>query len=169
VLGGRFAFGSGGATSYFADLTGSYDFGAGWSGHVSYRRGVTTLGGGSGLVRGGSLATDAFSVDLARRSAFARGDRLALRVMQPLRVVSGGYDLNVPVSYNYSDGSVGYERRLFNMAPSGREIDFEAAYGLSILGGAGDISANAFLRRQPGHFQAAGDDVGAALRFTLGF
>lgn len=169
MLGGQFAFGRAGATSYFADIGASYEIGGGWNAAASYRRGWTNLPGGTGLVQGGRLVTDAFSADLFRRNAFAPGDRLAFRVMQPLRVASGGYDLNVPVSYNYGDGSVGFERRLFNLAPSGREIDFEAAYGLPILGGAGDIGANAFLRRQPGHIQAMRDDVGAALRFTLGF
>jgi hypothetical protein len=169
VLGGQFAFGRGGSTTYFADASATYDFGGGWNGQASYRRGWTALPGGDGLVRGGSLVTDAFSVDLSRRDAFARGDRLAFRIMQPLRVLSGGYQLNLPVSYNYADGSVGYEQRLFNLAPNGREIDFEAAYALPVLGGAGDLSANAFLRRQPGHFQAMNDDIGAALRFTLGF
>jgi hypothetical protein len=33
----------------------------------------------------------------------------------------------------------------------------------------GQLSANAFVRRQPGHIEAAGADVGAALRFSLGF
>jgi hypothetical protein len=37
---------------------------------------------------------------------------------------------------------------MFNLTPSGREIDLEAAYGLSVLRGAGHFSANAFLRHQ---------------------
>ncbi len=87
--------------------------------------------------------------------------------MQPLRVRSGGLDLNMPVSYDYSDGSVGYERRFFNLSPTGREIDVEAAYGLGLW--RGHLSANAFLRREPGHIEALGDDLGGAIRLTLGF
>ena len=83
----------------------------------------------------GRLATDAWAFDLAKSDAFRAGDWFALRVMQPLRVRSGGFDLNMPVSYDYADGSVGYERRFFNLAPTGREIDLEAAYGMRPWGG----------------------------------
>jgi hypothetical protein len=122
---------------------------------------------GAGLAEGGRLSTDAWAFDLARKDALFRGDRFAIRVMQPLRVRSGGFDLNLPVSYDYSDGSVGYEQRFFNLAPTGREVDIEAAYGLWLFGG--QLSANTFVRRQPGHIQAAGADIGAALRFSRGF
>ena len=83
-----------------------------------------------------------------------------------MRVRSGGFDINLPVSYDYSDGSVGYELRFFNLAPSGREIDLEAAYGTRLWGG--NLTANAFVRREPGHVEAIGSDYGAAIRFTLG-
>jgi hypothetical protein len=89
--------------------------------------------------------------------------------MQPLRVRSGGYAMNLPVSYDYSDLSVGYALREFSLAPKGREIDFEAAYSIGVLGGAGSLGANTFLRRESGHIEAARDDLGAAIRFTLGF
>ena len=127
------------------------------------------MAGGSGLVTGGRLSTDAWSLDLSRDNALTSGDSLAFRIMQPLRVRSGGYAMNVPVSYDYSDLSVGYENRLFSLAPTGREIDFEAAYGLPVLGGAGWLGANAYVRRDPGNIAAMPDDVGAAARFTLRF
>ncbi|WP_114952917.1 S8 family peptidase [Sphingosinicella terrae] len=169
VLGGRFAFAPGGSTSYFADAVAGYRLGADWDARASYRRGWTTMPGGAGLVAGGRLSTDAWSLDLGRSHAFAAGDRLAFRVMQPLRVRGGGYLLNAPVSYDYGDLSVGYERRTFGLAPTGREIDFEAAYGVSLLGGAGYAGVNAFLRREPGHIEAMPNDLGAAMRFSLSF
>jgi hypothetical protein len=169
LLGGRFAFAPGGSTSWFADAAIRYDLGAGWETAARYRRGWTAMPGGNGLVTGGRLSTDAWAVDLTRRDAFAAGDRLAFRISQPLRVRSGGYAMEVPVSYDYADLSVGYEARLFSLAPTGREIDFEAAYGIGLLDGAAWLSANAFLRREPGHFEAMPDDIGAAARFTLRF
>ena len=169
VLGGRFGFAAGGSTSYFLDASADYDFGSGWGAGASYRRGWTRMPGTGGLVSDGSLSTDAWALDLYRRDAFASGDRLAFRIAQPLRVRSGGYMLNVPVSYDYSTLGVGYDLRRFNLAPNGREVDFEAAYGIGLLGGAGYLSANAFWRLQPGHVQAAQSDKGAALRFSLGF
>ena len=168
ILGGRLSasFGTGGATSWFADSAANVDLGGGWRGHASYRRGTTSLASGP-LAAGGRLSTDAWALDFSKRDAFRGGDMLAVRVMQPLRVRSGGYDINLPVSYDYADGSVGYARRFFNLAPTGREIDFETAYAIGLWGGS--LSGNAFARRQPGHIAAADVDVGGAIRFTTGF
>ena len=87
--------------------------------------------------------------------------------MQPLRVRSGGLALNVPVSYDYSTLTAAYESQLFNLAPTGREVDVEAVYGLPLFGG--QITANAFVRRQPGNIAALSPDLGSAIRFSLGF
>lgn len=169
VLGGRFAFAPGGATSWFVDAEARYDLGAGWSASGSYRRGWTSMPAAGTFVTGGEVATDAWSVDLARADAFRTGDRLALRVMQPLRVRSGGYLMNVPVSYDYETLTAGYALRTFSLAPTGREIDVEAAYGLAVLRGAAYLSANAFYRREPGHIEDYRSDLGAAVRLSFGF
>ena len=172
LLGARFAptIGVGGGTSWFADARAAVDLGRGWGVEAAYRRGWTDASGfGGGLARGGRLSTDAWTFDIARSNALRPGDRFALRVMQPLRVRSGGFDLSVPVSYSYDTLSAGYEDRFFNLAPTGREIDLEAAYGFDLLGGAGHMSANAFARRDPGNVAAMKTDLGAAIRFTLGF
>ncbi len=168
VLGGRFAglFGSGGSSTSFLDVAAAFPVAGGWALEASYRRGWTRMGAGSTLVEGGRLVSDAFSFDLGRPNLWRAGDNFALRVSQPLRVRSGGYDMNVPVSYDYKTGAVGHERQHLSLAPTGRELDFEAAYGVAAFGG--HVSANAFYRRQPGHIATADADVGAALRFVLG-
>ncbi|HWH16838.1 MAG TPA: S8 family peptidase, partial [Allosphingosinicella sp.] len=169
VLGGRFseAFSSGGSTSYFLDSGVNLDLGGGWGAYASYRRGWTSIQGTGALVSDGRLSTDAFAFDLSKLGAFASRDKLAFRVMQPLRVRSGGFDLNVPVSYDYATGGVGYQQRFFNLAPTGREIDYELAYSVGALGG--NLGVNAFFRTDPGHIEAMKNDVGGAIRFTLGF
>jgi hypothetical protein len=169
VLGGRFssAFANSGATSYFLDGTASFDVGRGWGVFASYRLGWTSLPGTGALVDNGRLATDAWAFDVSKRAALVAGDKLAFRLMQPLRVRSGGFDLTLPVNYDYATGAVGYEQRFFNLAPTGREIDFEAAYSVGLWGG--DLGLNAFYRTEPGHIEAADDDLGAAIRYTLGF
>jgi subtilisin family serine protease len=170
VLGGRFStlFGSGGSTSHFVDAAASIDLGRGWGGYASYRRGRTSLPIG-GLAEGGSIGTDAWAFDISKRSLIIGGDRFALRLMQPLRVRSGGYALSVPVSYDYETLSTGFEQRFMNLSPNGREVDLEAAWSTPLLDGAGSFGANAFIRRQPGHIAAMDSDLGAAIRFTLGF
>jgi hypothetical protein len=54
-----------------------------------------------------------------------------------------------------------------NLAPTGREIDVEAAYTVGVLGG--NLGANVYLRRQPGNVRSMPNDIGSAIRFTLGF
>jgi hypothetical protein len=167
ILGGRLAsaYSGGGSTSWFADGSASFDLGKGWGAYASYRRGWTGMTG-TAFARNGRLSTDAWALDVSKKDAFRPGDSIALRIMQPLRVLSGGFDLNMPVSYDYADGSVGYEQRFFNLAPTGREIDVEAAYGTRLWGG--HLSANAFWRNDPGHIEAAPNDLGGAIRFSLG-
>ena len=167
VLGGRFAglFGSGGSSTSYLDVSAAFPV-SGWALETGYRRGWTRMGAGSALVKGGRLVSDAFFFDLGRRNIWRAGDDFALRISQPLRVRSGGYDMNLPVSYDYKTGAVGYARQQLSLAPEGREIDVEAAYGVPAFGG--HLSANAFYRREPGHIAAANADVGAALRFVLG-
>jgi subtilisin family serine protease len=169
VLGARFsdALGGGGATSWFADASAALDLGRGWSAYAAYRRGWTSLAAAGGLARDGRLATEAWTFDIARSGALFAGDRFALRLMEPLRVASGGLSLAVPVSYDYATMNAGYGSRFFNLAPTGREIDLEAAYGVRLLGG--ELSANAFARRQPGNVAALAPDLGGALRFNRGF
>jgi hypothetical protein len=169
ILGGRFssAFSSGGATSWFVDGAAALSFGRGWGGYAAYRRGWTSIPGGGALVQGGRLSSNAFALDLTKAGAFALGDRIGLRIMQPLRVRTGGFDINLPVSYDYASGEVGYEQRLFNLAPTGRELDYELSYATPLLGG--NMAANAFVRTDPGHTEWMKNDIGAAIRFTLGF
>jgi hypothetical protein len=169
VLGGRFGFAPGGSATTFVDTALRYDLSRNWGIEGRYRNGWTQLPGGSGFVQGGSMASNGWAVDLWRRNAVTAGDLVSLRVTQPLRVQSGGYRLNLPVAYDYADGSVDYSVSEFSLAPKGREVAFEAAYLLPLFDGAGSLSANTFYRMDPGHVAAALDDVGAAVRFSLDF
>lgn len=170
VLGARFgsALGGGrGASTWFVDAEASLAPGAGWSLTARMRRGWTQVAASGVMARDGRLATTAFAFDVAKAGIAMRGDSVALRIAQPLRVASGGFDLGLPVSYDYADGSVGYAVRRLELAPRGREIDVEAAYARPLFGGRMD--ANLFWRRDPGNIAAMPDDKGAAMRFTLGF
>jgi hypothetical protein len=171
VFGARFSplIGAGGGTSWFADAGAAVALGGGWDASLGYRLGWTAIPAAAGLAQSGRLRSDAWSVDIGRTGALRPGDRFALRLMQPLRVRSGGFDLSVPVSYSYDTLSAGYESRFLNLAPTGREIDLEAAYGIGLFAGAGHLSANAFARRHPGNVADMDPDLGAAIRFTLGF
>lgn len=169
VLGARFAngFGNPGSRSVFADAGVRYDAGNGWSFAADARHGWTLADATTGLIDGGTIRSYAFSADASKYGVFGDDDRLSFRLAQPLRVYGGGLDLTLPTSYDYATLTPGYSETRFNLAPDGREIDAEAAYGRALWGGW--LSANLFYRRDPGHIDALRDDYGAAMRYTLGF
>ena len=92
-----------------------------------------------------------------------------LRLSQPLRVENGGFAAWLPTSYDYATGTATNSITRMSLTPSGREIDGELSYGSSLLNGNAWLGTNLFYRRDPGHIADAKDDVGAAIRFTLGF
>jgi hypothetical protein len=163
LLGGRMssALGGGGARTTFLDMEARHDFGGGISARAMARHGWTSFAAGK-------LQTDAFAFDLAKAGVLGGNDRLGLRVSQPLRVSSGGFGLMLPTSYDYSTQLATDSWTTYSLSPSGREIDTELSYGSSLWNGSGWLGGNLFMRRQPGHIATAGNDYGAAIRFTLG-
>jgi hypothetical protein len=164
LLGGRLGgvLGGGGATSLFLDTEARHSFGGGWSADLTARRGWTTF-------NGGRFQTDAYAVDLSKVGVLGHGDRLAFRIAQPLRVEHGGFAMMLPTSYDYSTGEATDSLTTMSLRPSGREIDGELSYGANLFDGFGWLGGNLFYRRDPGHISNSRDDVGAAIRFSLGF
>ncbi|AHE57049.1 S8 family peptidase [Sphingomonas sanxanigenens] len=169
VIGARFdaLFGARAGRSWFVDGGARWQGGHGWSLGASYRQGWTQVPRAGALVDGATLRTTAFSVDAGKRGLFGGGDAIAVRFAQPLRVADGGLMLSLPAGYDYATGVTGYAVQRVNLAPTGRELDYEVRYDRPL--GRGRIGANLFLRSDPGNYAALDDDVGAALRFTLGF
>lgn len=168
LLGARLGplFGGGGATSLVGDASLGVAMSGGWSLSGAWRQ-MWTRPDRRGLIAGGALWSSAFSVDVAKGGLLRADDRAALRFAQPLRVARGGIDLMLPVSYDYGSHSADFAARTYNLAPTGRELVVEASYARPLLGG--DIVANSWWRRDPGHIGTMPDDKGAAVRFTLGF
>jgi hypothetical protein len=165
VLGARFgaALGGDGANTKIIDARVAWQISDGWSLAGAVRQGWTRADAGGTLVNG-KLLTSAFAFDLVKAG---HGYRFGLRVAQPMRVASGGYDLSLPSSYDYATGTVGHDRQYLSLTPKGRELDLEAAYGARLAGGW--IDANLFLRREPGNVAAAPADHGIAVRYSLAF
>jgi hypothetical protein len=162
LLGGMIgpALGGGGSATLFLDLEARRALGNGWSASLAGRRGWTSFGAGR-------FQSDAYAMDLTKDGLFG-GDRVGLRISQPLRIASGGFATMLPTAYDYATLSTTNTLERFSLSPSGREIDGELSYGRGVLG-SGWVGGNLFLRRQPGHIARAPDDVGAAVRFSLGF
>lgn len=164
LLGGRMAaaLGGGGSTTTFLDVEARRSLGDGWSAGLTARRGWTDFAAGR-------FQTGAYGFDLAKLGVMNSNDRLGLRLSQPLRVENGGFAAWLPTSYDYATGTATNSITRMSLTPSGREIDGELSYGSSLLNGNAWLGTNLFYRRDPGHIAAARDDVGAAIRFTLGF
>jgi hypothetical protein len=164
LLGGRMsaALGGGGATTTFLDLEARRDFGSGWSAGLNARRGWTSFASGK-------FMTGAYGLDIAKAGVLGGNDKLAFRLAQPLRVEHGGFAMMLPTAYDYSTLTATDTLNRFSLTPSGRELDAELSYGSSLLGGNAWLGGNLFARRQPGHIADSPDDIGAAIRFTLGF
>jgi subtilisin family serine protease len=163
LLGGRMGalLGGGGAGTNFLDLEARRELGNGWSTSLTARRGWTKFAGGA-------FTSGAYGLDLARSGWLTDGDRLGLRVSQPLRIDNGGFALNLPTSFNYDSMTPGYSRVRSSLVPKGREVDAELSYATRLLR-SGWVGGNLYVRRQPGHVAAADADVGAAVRFNLDF
>ncbi|MEO5938485.1 MAG: S8 family peptidase, partial [Sphingomonas sp.] len=171
LLGAKFSAGLGAprATSWFLDASARFDAGSGWSIGGALRQGWTMADLRYGLDGGGTVKTTAFDADLTKRGIFGKTDHAGLRIAQPLRVSDGGLSLNLPTGWSYV-GTVGvsdYTRQYFNLAPTGRELDVEFAYGWTLW--RGNVESNFFYRRDPGNFAALPDDYGLALRYGVKF
>lgn len=154
--------GGGGSTSLFLDADARHDFGGGWRTELMARRGWTSFAAGK-------FESGGYSFDVGKLGVLASTDRVGLRIAQPLRVEHGGFAMMLPTSYDYVTLTAGKSLSTMSLTPSGREIDTELSYGSSLLGDRAWIGGNLFYRRQPGHIAAADGDLGAAIRFSLGF
>jgi hypothetical protein len=163
LLGGRLGevLGGGGAGTHFLDLEARRELGKGWSTSLTARRGWTEFAGGA-------FTSGAYGLDLVRSGWLSDGDRLGLRLSQPLRIDGGGFALNLPTSFDYDSMTPGYSLVRSSLVPKGRELDAELSYSTRMLG-SGWLGGNLYVRRQPGHVADADADVGAAVRFSLGF
>lgn len=156
-----------GARSWFADAGTTLSLGSDWRVEVNYRRGWTRIAAAGLRDSADWLESDAWSADLTRVGVFSLRDSLSLRVAQPLRVHGGGLNLTLPTGYDYSTLQASFGRQFVSLSPTGQERDIEAAYATPFAGGY--LSANAFWRTEPGHIEAAPDDLGVALRFNRKF
>jgi hypothetical protein len=72
----------------------------------------------------------------------------------------------------YHDGATGIATDSFqtvSLRPNGREVDGELSYGSLLMNGNAWLGGNLFYRRDPGHIANSPNDLGAAVRFSLGF
>jgi subtilisin family serine protease len=139
----------------------------GWTAGASFRRGRTRARV-TGLDGRGLLRSEAYAVDLGRRSLWMGDDLLALRVAQPLRVSGGGLDLQLPTDWDYGSGSVStWKTQRLPLSPRGREVDAEIRYALPV--GPGLAETSLYWRREPSHRADLPNDIGSLVRYGFRF
>ncbi|MEO0411387.1 MAG: S8 family peptidase [Pseudomonadota bacterium] len=152
-----------GAQTRFAELAFSVILGGTWrlDGDAAY--GVARLDNAnmqSLIAAGNDVALTSWSAQLAARALLAPTDAFALTVRQPQRVESGTATFAALETLSANTAT-------FSLAPDGRQMDFEAAYGVA-LPGLATLSANVLLRQDAGHV-AGLNDVAALMRLTSRF
>jgi hypothetical protein len=169
VLGARLhdAFGAAGADSLFVDARVAWPFAPGWRLGAAWRQGFTQARISGLLSAGSRLSSNAWSIDLEHQSLFSAQDTIAFRLAQPLRVQSGGLNLNLPNAYDYETRTATSTISFVNLSPRGREITGEMAWHGPFLHGA--ASASLFYRHNPGNFADVWDDKGAAISWKITF
>ena len=141
----------------FAGLSGSAALlGTGWR-----LRGAAHVGRSwaesDGMLRSSDLWASAFSAGLERGGWLYSDDGFVLRFSQPLRVEIWERELA-------NDNGV----RRMGIAPSGRQLDVDAAYRLPLSGG-GWLLFSAGVRRDGGHSSGSGVEGGALFAVEKGF
>jgi len=169
VLGARFGpmMGSPGSVTHVAAVRATYAGSSRWRFSGRYQRGWTHVPAGGVRPEADQLVSSSWALDAMRSHIWRSGDELALRVSQPLRVASGGFNLSLPTSWDYGLSKAGYTPRYFGLAPKGREVDAEILYSTPLSFGV--ASASLFARKDPGHYAQAPDDVGFAFRLGAAF
>ncbi len=161
------SFGGGGAQSLFVDGSAALDLGDGWRLGADGRYGTTSAEAGGRIAGGSRFGSLAYSADVSKRGVVQDSDRLGLRLSSPLRVVSGGLNFDLPVSYDYASNAAGFAVQRVSLAPDGRELMGEVTWMGSALDGT--LAASLFYRSEPGHLRNAPDDRGLLVRWSRGF
>lgn len=169
LLGSHFnpALGLRGADTLFVDGDARWSLAPKWQLGGAYRLGVTRPQASELLGSGSHLLSEAWSLDVTRRSLLTDFDQVGFRISQPLRVSGGGIDFDLPVAYDYVTEAPIIGRQTLSLSPKGRELMGELTYGSPLF--FGYARASVFYRSEPGHIERAPTDVGALVSFSASF
>ena len=163
LLGG----GDGGADSVFLDVGAGWRFANDWRLGAQMRQGMTRAHSGGFIEGSGRMWSSGWSLDLTKDGVFAPSDTLGFRLTQPLRVESGGVDLNLPASFDFATETASYDIQRLNLSPGGRELVGELAWTGRLWNGY--AGASLFYRNEPGHIADSPADFGVAVKFDRKF
>ena len=105
----------------------------------------------------GDVATNSFSLGAEMERVRSDNDKLGFLISQPLRVSSGRADLTLPIDVA-TDGSTLYDQQRLNLAPTGRELDFETYYHVKLTDKS-QLGMNAIFKINPNNDNTASNDA----------
>lgn len=159
-------FGNDGARSWFIDGSVRADLGHGWEAGLAARRGWTTPQA-SGALTGGTLKTQSWSIDFAKKGVLSGDDRIGFRYAEPLRVRGGALLLNLPTGYDYATETATYGTQRLALTPYGHARDWEMAYTRPLWGGR--LAVNGFYRVDRGNIEWMPAETGGLMSYYLAF
>ncbi len=156
------------ASTNMITLRGDLDVGAGFSLFASGSLAQTEVGGDQGMLQDwNTVQSEAFAVGITRNRVFGEHDRMGFMVGQPLRVADAEATLDTPAARDM-DGNVVRSQERVDMAPDGREINFQLSYHTP-LSKRFTLGSWFMFRHEPGHDAEADDDYAAGLRVNRKF
>ena len=161
---------AGGARTSFLGLSTAVPLGRGWSLQGRSLVGLTEVreSGPGVLSEFSRIRSTSHSLGVVRRAWLNERDSFGLVLFQPLRVEDGSARLSLPVAYDYTTGLGTYRDQRTQLAPTGREVGIELAYGLRFDSGAA-VQANLLQRFEPGHVADAGAETTALVQLKIEF
>lgn len=157
------------SATYYTGISGKYALSDGMALIANYHMGMTQVAADANSMINdfGNIRSHAFAAGAEFTHVQDERDVLGLVVSQPLRVTGGSAGLTLPVSMA-ANGDIGFARSWLNLAPTGRETDFETYYTLH-NGEDSDVGVDAMLRLQPDNNAASGPDTAvlATYRFRV--
>ncbi len=123
---------------------------------------------GNTLVRGLSpFVTSGWRAEARAFSQFVARDEVFVQLWQPERVESGELAVDLPGLVGPND-PVAFQRFLFGLEPSGREVNLSLGY-VRPLSRQASIALEGTLSKDPGHIRSNAPEASVVTTFRLGF
>lgn len=78
-----------------------------------------------------NITSTSFAIEIARPINLNKNDNFHIGISQPLRIESGNASIAIPQLYDIN-GNLNYDEVSFELAPSGRQIDFNIGYSAKL-------------------------------------
>lgn len=131
---------------------------------------TSITGGGNSLLQpaGDLIIIAAAELGALWRGALHAGDVFGLQLSLPPRIEAGRVLIGQIIGRDYAADRLQFTETAAPLSPSGREVDIEAAYALSLIGDA-TLQINARYVIDPGHRADAGDAVSFLVSLSRAF